>query len=375
MVVSGDIRQRIARLTALAQALAHVDALVAPVAPRRLESQAALGATLAEAVLAPATRPPVPVALRDGWAVASEATLDAGTHTPTPLAPAPAELAAGDALPAAADAVAPLDAVEQRGDAVYALAPVAPGEGVLPAGGDAVAGEAMLESGRRLSRVDLAALAALRIAEIAVRAPRVRVVPARQAHDDIIGAIATFIAGAVASEGAITDFESPIADLDHALADDRADAMIIVGGSGSGPHDRSVQALARAGRVAFHGVGLAPGETAAFGMIGQRPVLVVPGRLDAALAVWLTLGRRMLARLCARAVEERSVPAILTRKISSTLGLAELVLVRREAGGITPIASRYLPLQSLARADGFVLVPPEHEGYPEGARVEMRLLP
>ena len=30
---------------------------------------------------------------------------------------------------------------------------------------------------------------------------------------------------------------------------------------------------------------------------GTRPVLLLPGRLDAALAVWLVLGRRMLARL------------------------------------------------------------------------------
>ena len=37
---------------------------------------------------------------------------------------------------------------------------------------------------------------------------------------------------------------------------------------------------------------LSPGETAAFGFVGERPVLLIPGRLDAALAVWLMSGGR-----------------------------------------------------------------------------------
>jgi molybdopterin biosynthesis enzyme len=166
-----------------------------------------------------------------------------------------------------------------------------------------------------------------------------------------------------------------VAGLDSAIADAEQDAIILVGGSGSGRRDRSVIDLARLGSVAFHGVGLAPGETAAFGTIGQRPVLIVPGRLDAALAVWLTLGRRMMARLCDYESDDRGIPVVLARKITSTLGLAELVLVMREAEGVVPVASGYLPPQALARADGFVMVPPDFEGFAEGATVSMELLP
>ena len=43
-----------------------------------------------------------------------------------------------------------------------------------------------------------------------------------------------------------------------------------------------------------------PGETTALGFAGDRPVLLLPGRFDAALAGWLTIGRRMLARLAFR---------------------------------------------------------------------------
>ena len=88
------------------------------------------------------------------------------------------------------------------------------------------------------------------------------------------------------------------AGLEGALAASRRDAIILIGGSGTGRRDRSVRELAQLGRVAFHGVGAGTrGDRRRSALSRTRPVLIVPGRLDAALAVWLTLGRRMLARL------------------------------------------------------------------------------
>src|SRR5215831_8600757 len=51
MIVEPDRRQRIARLTPLADVLARLDALVKPVTPRTAELAAALGRTLAEDVI------------------------------------------------------------------------------------------------------------------------------------------------------------------------------------------------------------------------------------------------------------------------------------------------------------------------------------
>ena len=68
-------------------------------------------------------------------------------------------------------------------------------------------------------------------------------------------------------------------------------------------------------------------------------------------------------------------PARLTRKVTSTVGLAEVVPVARSPDGVEPLASGYLPLQALARADGWILVPPESEGFPAGATVEVRSFP
>jgi molybdopterin biosynthesis enzyme len=40
-----------------------------------------------------------------------------------------------------------------------------------------------------------------------------------------------------------------------------------------------VKTLARLGQVEAHGIAVSPGETAAFGFAGARPVLLIPGRL------------------------------------------------------------------------------------------------
>jgi len=57
MIVEPDRRQRIARLTPLADVLARLDALVKPVTPRTAELAAALGRTLAEDVVLHAPTP------------------------------------------------------------------------------------------------------------------------------------------------------------------------------------------------------------------------------------------------------------------------------------------------------------------------------
>ncbi len=98
----------------------------------------------------------------------------------------------------------------------------------------------------------------------------------------------------------------------------------------------------------------------------------MPGRIDAAIACWLVLGRALVARLAgARDQTMRSVTAKLARKVTSTIGIAEFVPLR-SVGKKAPCrsASGFLSLRSLAQADGWMLVPAESEGYPAGYAVD-----
>ena len=88
MVADSEI-QRIARLTPLADVLASFDLSVGPVEPREEAVSKALGLTLAASVVIAAGHPKAALALRDGYAVRSDATLDASSYAPAPLSPAP----------------------------------------------------------------------------------------------------------------------------------------------------------------------------------------------------------------------------------------------------------------------------------------------
>jgi molybdopterin molybdotransferase len=356
-----SIIQRIERLTPLADVLNDFQTSVEPVAPHQEALASALGKVLAADVAIAEGQPKSSIALRDGFAVRADATLDASSYAPVPLSPQPQRLDLGDALPDSADAVAPLDTITPRGEAT---APVAPGEGVLAAGGDAAAGVLRL-AGARLRRIDIALMQTLGVERVLVRAARVRLVGG--------GASAAAIASAVEADGgvALTDGIS----LEAALVTRDASAVVCIGGTGSGRNDRSVDTLARLGRVTVHGVAILPGETTAVGSAPAGSVLLLPGRLDAALAGWLTVGRRLLARLNFRMVEEQPFQAELSRKVASPLGLAEVVPVRRRLSTVEPLASGHLSAQALARSDGWILIPADSEGYPAGTKVPVRPWP
>ena len=168
--------QRIAKLTPLNDVVQSFDISVAPVLPREEDVAKALGKTLAADARVEAALPSAPIALRDGFALAADQTTDASAYAPAPLAPAPVRVDAGDPLPAHADAITPLDAVNAQG---AALAAVAPGEGVLPAGADAAPGVLRLTGGR-LRKIDVAALTALGVKRVLIREPRVHVVQDRK---------------------------------------------------------------------------------------------------------------------------------------------------------------------------------------------------
>ena len=363
--------QRIARLLPLREVFTALDVLAKPVAMREIDLASAIGRILADDVRSPSPWPPKPTALHDGWAVRAELLADAGPYAPVPLA-GPAWIEAGTFMPATADAVLPPDAIAMNDGQVEATAAVASGEGVLPAAADAAANFVLRRTGERLRRTDAAVLRAVGLSKARVRVPRVRVALTRTTADaedtgsPLICSIVEHAGGEVVFDRAML--------LERALTDG-VDLVIGIGGTGVGRGDASVQTLARVGSVAVHGMAITPGGTAALGDVDGRPVLLVPGRLDAALAALLIIGRPLLARLTGAKDDEPASLVKLTRKVSSPIGLAELVPVRRVDGGVEPLGSSPIPWHAFSRADGWILVPAESEGYQAGSEVEMRLVP
>lgn len=360
------MRAASAALMPLAEARAALLSLARPVPPQAVPLAEAAGRIAAGTVRAPNNRPERPTALRDGYAVEAGSIGGASPYAPVRLPGAPAWIEAGEALPAGTDAVLLLEGLEGRD----AVAEVFLGEGVRGIGDDLREGDEVLSEGRRIEPPHLPALAACGYSTVEIRRPRVALVATGGPEPD---ALSPFLAALIAREGG-TAIAAAAPDEAEAIATAirtaEADAVLVLGGTGFGRSDRSAAGLARAGRLIGHGIALRPGETAGIGEAERRPVLLLPGRAEAALAVFLALGRPLLAALSG-AVPPSRARAVLTRKIASGIGLSEVVTARRTARGVEPLGGADLPLRQLLAADAAVLVPPEREGYPEGTEVEV----
>lgn len=363
--------QHLTRLTPLHEAFACIDAIAKPVPARKVDVIHAAGQVLAADVMAACPLPPHALALCDGWAVESQRVTDAGSYAPIPLTPPPTWVDAGAPLPDGADAVLAPEAVVMTNGVAEAIGAASAGDNVLPAGADADT-RPLRYAGERLRESDIAALRALGISDVQVTAPRIRVI-AMLPTADAAGVTSALVAEAIARAGGTACVASSPDMLD--LSDDGSDAFITIGGTGAGRHDRSVTTLASLCEVAMHGIGIRPGETSALGTVRSRPVLLLPGRIDAALAAWLVLGTRLLARLTGFTTPDPLPRVVLRRKIVSTIGLAEVIPVAFGTEGVEPLASGYFPLQSLTRAAGWVFVPPESEGFGAGTEVALHPLP
>ncbi|MBS0531483.1 MAG: molybdopterin-binding protein [Proteobacteria bacterium] len=360
-----DCKQTIKELTPLADVVTMLGELANPVATRDIAAGDAAGKVLAMDIKA-ASHPVRAMALTDGWAVAAADVADASSYAPIILGQNSACLETGDDMPPDTDAVLPPDAVVVRGSSVEAIASVASGNGVLAAGGDVEAAKSLYVAGQRLRALDVTVLTALDIANISTRVPRISIVAARE--DLRLAPAVQFIARDCAAQGATARLWSST-NLEDVLDASDADAVVMVGGTGSGGRDGSIVALAQAGSVLCHGIGINPGQSAALGTARGRMVLIVPGRLDAAMAAWLLIGRRLLDRLSGCTDTAAGSHCRLTRKVTSTIGVCDFILVRETEGEAAPLGGRYLPLSAFAGSTGYVVVPPDSEGYAAGSGV------
>lgn len=372
MTSENSLLQRITSLTSIATIISAFDSFIEPVVSRTVAAHAAALKTLAADVIAPADVPLCATALHDGWAINSEQTLDAGPYAPVLLSISPKWVDTGEIMPANTDAVLPPDAGAKSDGGFEIFESVNAGEGVLPQRKHTAKGDILLQAGEQATVLGAAALEAVGITNVSIRAPRVKIMAASVASD--LDFVSPVIAKAVLASGGDPEIVRK-ASLDALLDKPDADAIIVVGGTGSGRNDTTVSTLARNGTLDFYGFAVTPGHTAAFGRVGKCPVLALPGTLDAALSVFLVVGSRLLDRLTGSQVDKKGVPVKLTKKITSTIGMEEVIYIRRVEDGVEPIGKGMFPMQKLMQADGWILIPAESEGIAAGAIVEMRKLP
>jgi molybdopterin molybdotransferase len=405
----GDVRMRgFARRHTVAAALAWVDASARPLGTENQPLRSAAGRVLAADIVSDLDVPAFDRATMDGYAVVAESTEGASSYNRLPLTvigesrpgrPFQGSVALGEGvrimtgapMPPGGDAVLPAEWIENEEgtDIVSALASVSPGKNVGRSGEDIVRGAGLLPAGRALRPQDLGVLSSIGVGVVSVvRRPRVRLVitgnellpSGSKPHDyQIADANGPMLAALVERDGGVVDFtglvpDEPGAILEALHAD--ADVVIVSGGSSVGLEDFAPTLVAKHGELAIHGIAMRPSSPTGLGRVGARIVCLLPGNPVSCLCAYDFFAGRVIRTLGGHPKEwpYHSVHGRLTRKISSPIGRVDYARVQVVGGAVEPLAvggaSR---LSSTTRADGFLIVPDDSEGFPPGADVEVWL--
>jgi molybdopterin molybdotransferase len=290
-------------LLTLEDALERILAHARLVSVEKLAITEAWGRVVREPARAKVDLPPFPSSAMDGFAVRAADTpgelpvafrVAAGSAPSSALPPAAsAAIATGGTVPDGADAVVPVEVVEDRGGSVSIEATAVRGQHIRPRGGDVREGEVVVDVGTRLGAAQIGALAAAGIAEVACSVrPRVAILatgselrsPGETLEPgQIYESNRTMIAAALSGSGAEVEVLPVVADDAEAHRDAiarglEADALVTSGGVSMGPHDlvRSVASELGVEEI-FWGVAIKPGKPLAFGVRGETLVFGLPG--------------------------------------------------------------------------------------------------
>jgi molybdopterin molybdotransferase len=405
-----DVRMRgFAHRHTVEAALAWLDAQLHSLGPELVPLGQAFGRVLAASVVSDFDVPGFDRATMDGYALIAASTEGASPYTRLPLrvigesmpgrafervvlAGTAVQVMTGAPMPPGADAVLPAEFVEaEDGDpcVVSALSAVSPGKNVGKRGEDIARGTALLEAGRVLRPQDLGVISSVGRGEVSViRRPQVRLAitgnellasgtPPDGFH--IADANGPMLAALVERDGGVVDFPGLVRDDANAIlkslqAD--ADVVIVSGGSSVGIEDLAPTLVARHGELAVHGIAMRPSSPTGFGRIDHRLIFLLPGNPVSALCAYDFFAGRAIRALGGRSKEwpYRAARGTLTRKISSPIGRLDYARVRMANGAVEPISVGGASiLSSTTRADGFVIVDDDSEGFAAGAEVDVWL--
>jgi molybdopterin molybdotransferase len=415
---ANDVRMRgFERRHTVAAALEWLDAQLRPLEAETVPLGVAAGRVLAGSVVSDVDVPGFDRATMDGYAVDAASTDGAGAYNRLSLTiagesmpgrPFDGSLRSGEAvrvmtgapLPRGADAVLPAEFVEidspaeggdpaEAGLHVRALAAVSPGKNVGRTGEDISRGATILERGRVLRAQDVGVLSSVGQGQVSVlRRPRVRLVvtgnellPAgSRPHDfHIADANGPMLAALIERDGGVVDFPGLVKDDRHAIVDAitaDSDVVIISGGSSVGVEDLAPMLVAELGELAVHGIAMRPSSPTGLGTIGRTLVFLLPGNPVSSLCAYDFFAGRAIRALGGRdkTWPYRSITAPLLRKISSPIGRLDYARVRLVNGRVDPLAvGGASVLSSTTRADGFVIVGDDSEGFAEGTDVDVWL--
>lgn len=340
--------------------------------------------------------------MMDGYALRAEETYGASSYNnlafdvigeclpgkafPGTVGPGQAvRIMTGAPLPAGANAVLPVENTEIDDRKMLATGEVSSGKHVGVVGEDVKVGDIILSAGRSLRPQDIGVLSSIGISSVPViRAPKVRILitgnellPAGSSVSgcQIADANGPMLAALVRRDGGEPLMPGIVPDTLDAIRNalsEPADLILVSGGSSVGQEDFAPKLLAELGELPIHGIAMRPSSPTGMGRIENCPVFLLPGNPVSCLCAYDFFAGRAIRCWAGRSPDwpYQQIRAKLNRKLVSTVGRVDYARTRLVGDEAEPLAiGGASVLSSTTRADGFVVVPADSEGYPAGADV------
>ncbi len=371
-----------------------------------------------ERVVSSVDIPPFDRSAVDGYAVRSEDTYSSSNNNPAELAlrgtaeaggatlAGPVlggncvEIYTGAKLPEGADSVVMAEDCERLGGRVLVSKPVPRGANVSIKGEDIRMGDVVLFDHRVIRPWHIGVLASIGRPIIAVRRRPVIAIfstgnelvdiggTAGKGAQSIVDSTRPMIASMASAAGcSVNDGGIVSDDLDSIsrkmlMLACTSDAVLSIGGTSVGGKDmvpEAAKSISSEG-VIFHGVAIKPGKPFGFGVVGGKPLFMLPGYPVSAMVGLEAIVLPLLSLWSgACPAKRRVVKARLARRVPTTPGIRHYLRVRLEEtdGGLiaSPIAITGSGLlSSITKADGIVVIGEDYEGVEEGSEVSVELL-
>lgn len=374
----------------------------------------AYGRVVAEDVYASIDIPPFDRATMDGYAVRAEDTFGAEEDSPVTLKvvgsveagenPAvevrdgeAVEISTGAPIPKGANAVVMVEYTSREDNQVLVFKPVAPGENIMAAGSDIMAGELLVRKGTLLTPREIGVLSAVGVKRVKVfKKPKVAVISTgnelvmqgeKLSYGKIYDVNSNTICASIKENGGQPVFigiaRDRAEDIEEKLRKglEIADIVICSGGTSTGMGDlmyRIIDSLGEPG-ILVHGVAVKPGKPTIIAVVNGKPVFGLPGYPTSALMIFDIFVAPVIREMAGLSAEKRKIlRAKLSSKVFSSVGRREFLPVNVVKGESEytayPVLGSYsAAISTLAETDGFIEIPENKAFLEEGEYVEVKL--
>ena len=353
---------------------------------------AASGRVTAHPIFSNYSVPEIQLAAMDGIAVTSKETKGASEQHPVTLHKV-ARVNTGNVVPPGYDAVIMIEDVWEEDGRYTIRKAAAPWQHVRPAGEDLAESEMVMPSRHQVRPHETGALATYGITRLEVITVRVGLVPTgseliaagtRPAPGQVVESNTVMAKAMLETIGArcvrypfIEDRPEKIRNA-VARACRENDMVIVSAGSSAGTKDYTADVIAELGTVLVHGIATRPGKPAIIGRVENKPVIGLPGYPLSALTVIRELVLPFLRNHGLSIPNHEIIRAGITTAVAKEIGSDEFVLCTLgKIGGrwVVSPQSRGAGVQmSAVRANAYLRIPRESEGFNAGDMVDARLM-